>query len=109
MWWAAGVQVALRLGEGYRVIGMALGTSEANGVGEPEPGTLEADLLKSGQATFMPMPSQAPAPAPLRTGGSLNPTYFVLSPDSFSEFDALVFLPSTTYPRGAEPLSSWTG
>jgi len=44
----------------------------------------------------------------LRTGSVLNPTYYVLTPSSFNEFDALVFLPTTTYPRGAEPLSSWT-
>ncbi len=108
VWWAAGSHVGLSLGSRYRVIGMALGVSEVNRVAVPEPGTVEAHLLKNGQAMFIPVPSAQLENLPVRTGSALNPTYYVLTPSSFNEFDALVFLPTTSYPRGAEPLSSWT-
>jgi hypothetical protein len=37
----------------------------------------------------------------------VNPTYSWLTQDSFSDFEWLVFLDSTTYPLGAQPLSDW--
>jgi hypothetical protein len=52
-----------------------------------------------------------PAPeverAPARSGSTLNPTYSWLTPHSFSDFEWLVFLGSTTYPRGGPSLTSW--
>lgn len=111
-WWPAGAQLAETLGDRYAVMGMALGVSEPNGIGEPEPGTVEARLAGRG-AFFIPthrkvgLPAAELASAPVRTGSTLNPTYSPLAPGSFSEFDALVFLASTSYPRGALPLTSW--
>ena len=112
-WWPAGSQVAQALGSRYAVIAMALGVSEPNGVGEPEPGTVEARLKEAGEALFIPthrgrgLPAAELEKAPVRAGSALNPTYYTLTPGSFSEFDALVFLASTSYPRGAPPLTSW--
>jgi erythromycin esterase-like protein len=109
-WWPAGAQLAQSIGPRYAVIGMALGVSEANGVGVPEPDTVEARMMQAGRAFFIPTRRDDDmAPAPVRSGSELNPTYAPLTPDSFIDFDALVFLPSTGYPRGALPLSSWNG
>jgi hypothetical protein len=44
--------------------------------------------------------------APARSGSKLNPTYSWLTPDSFSDFEWLVLLDSTTYPRGGPSLSN---
>jgi erythromycin esterase len=108
-WPAAGSHLDLALGARYAVISMALGSSEANAVAEPEPGTIEAHLLRAGGPVFIPTRPARGLTAPVRTGSDLNPTYFTLTASSFEEFDALVFLPTTSYPRGAEPLSSWSG
>ena len=114
-WWPAGAQVAQTHGPGYAVIAMALGVSEPNGIGEPDPGTIEARLATAGDALFIPThrDSDSPVPdvqaVPVRSGSTLNPTYSVLTPGSFTEFDALVFLASTGYPRGAQPLTAWSG
>jgi erythromycin esterase len=112
-WWPAGSHLTQALGPRYAVIGMALGVSEANGVAPPEPGTLEAALAAAGGSRFLPTHrgSGPLAPgiqrAPPRSGSTANPTYSWLTPDSFSDFEWLVFLDSTTYPRGAQPLSDW--
>ncbi len=47
------------------------------------------------------------ADLPLRIRSALNPTYGPLTAESFADFEWLVFLDSTTYPRGAMPLTSW--
>ncbi|HKF16630.1 MAG TPA: erythromycin esterase family protein [Candidatus Dormibacteraeota bacterium] len=112
-WWPAGSQVAQSLGSRYAVIAMALGVSEPNRIPEPEPGTVEARLMEAGEALFIPTHREQGLPAaeletvPVRSGSSLNPTYYTLTPSTFNEFDALVFLASTSYPRGAQPLASW--
>ncbi len=54
------------------------------------------------------LPGAELATAPVRSGSTLNPTYYTLTPSRFSEFDALVFLASTSYPRRAQPLTSWS-
>ena len=54
-WWPAGAQLATRMGVRYAVIGSSLGTSEANGIGQPEAGTLEAHLTGAfGPERFIP-------------------------------------------------------
>jgi erythromycin esterase-like protein len=112
-WWPAGSQLTHALGVRYAVIGMALGQSEPNGLAPPEPGTLEASLLSAGGSLFVPTYRGlgSPAPhiesAPSRSGSSLNPTYYWLTPESFSDFEWLVFLDATSYPRGAPSLANW--
>ncbi len=113
-WWPAGAQLTEAMGNRYAVIGMALGTSEPNGIAAPEPVTLEARLAEAGGFMFIPthrgkaLPVPAIETVPARSGSTLNPTYSWLTPDSFSDFDWLVFLNSTTYPRGGPSLSNWS-
>ncbi|MDD4650886.1 MAG: hypothetical protein PHQ34_01530 [Methanothrix sp.] len=44
-WWPAGAHLSQVFGSRYAVIGTAVGVSAANGIGQPEAGTLEARLL----------------------------------------------------------------
>ena len=98
-------------GPRYAVIGSAVGVSEANGIGQPEAGTLEARLIAvPGPARFIPthkghgLPTSAIAALPTRSGSTKNTTYFALTPQSFTDFDLLVVLDSTAYNRGGPPL-----
>lgn len=110
-WWPAGAQLTATLGPRYAVIGAALGSSEANGIAQPEPGTLEALLTAAqNQAIFIPthrgqgLPTAAIAALPVRSGSTKNSTYFPLTANSLADFDCLAFLPSTSYNRGGPPL-----
>ena len=98
---AGGVARHEILGERYAVIGAGLGVSEANGIGQPEAGTLEALLTPMpGQALFIPthggqgLPATEIAALPTRSGSALNSSYMPLNAACFSEFDWLVVLPS---------------
>ena len=113
-WWPAGAQLDTMLGPRYAVIGSAVGVSEANGIGRPEPGTLEARLTSvPGPARLIPthrgqgLPVAAIADLPIRSGSTKNPTYFALAPQSFTDFDWLAVLDSTPYNRGGPPLQAW--
>jgi hypothetical protein len=92
---------------------MALGVSDDNAIAAPEPDTLEARLATVGGPLVIPTHrGAAPPPAevagmPVRSGSALNPTYGPLTPASFADFEWLVFLDATTYPRGAPPLTDW--
>ena len=99
------------LGPRYAVIGTAVGVSDANGIGQPEAGTLEARLTAvPGPGRFIPthkgqgLPASEIASLPTRSGSMKNPTYFPLTSQSFTDFDWLAFLDSTTYSRGGPPL-----
>ena len=88
-----------------------MGVSEANGIGQPEAGTLEARLTAApGPARFIPthkghgLPTAAIAALPIRSGSMKNPTYFALTPQSITDCDWLVVLDSTAYNRGGPPL-----
>lgn len=110
-WWPAGAHLREMLGSRYVVIGSALGVSEANGIAQPEPGTLEA-LLTSlpDSGVLIPtyqgqgLPGAEIATLPIRSGGLKNPSYAVLTPASFNDFDWLAVLDSTTYWRGGPVL-----
>lgn len=111
VWWPAGAQLKEMLGPRYAVIGSAVGLSAANGIGQPEAGTLEALLTAApGPARFIPthrgqgLPSAAITALPKRSGSAKNPGYFPLTPQSLTDFDWLVVLDSVTYTRGAPPL-----
>jgi erythromycin esterase len=110
-WWPAGSHLGEMFGSRYAVIGSAVGVSEANGIGQPEAGTLEARLTAvPGPARFIPthkgegLPTSAITALPTRSGSTKNPTYFALTPQSFTDFDWLVVLDSTAYSCGGPPL-----
>ena len=113
VWWPAGSHLTERFGSGYALIGMALGSSDGNGIGAPEPGTLESRLLAAGGPLFIPTHRAGDTVAvdgptlPVRSGSTRNPTYAALTADSFNDFDCIVFFDSTRYPRGAPPLTDW--
>jgi erythromycin esterase-like protein len=111
IWWPAGAHLCEMFGQRYAVIGSALGVSDANGIGQPESGTLEAQLTAvPGPARFIPtrkgqgLPTSAIAALPTRSGSMKNQTYFALTPQSFTDFDWLAVLDSTAYSRGGPPL-----
>ncbi len=110
-WWPAGSHLNTMLGPRYAVIGSGLGVSDANGIVQPEDGTLEARLTAvPGPARFIPthkghgLPTAAIVALPTRSGSMKNPTYFSLTPQSFADFDWLVVLDSTAYNRGGPSL-----
>ena len=110
-WWPVGSHLNEMFGPRYTVIGSAVGVSDANGIGQPEAGTLEAQLTAvPGPARFIPthkgqgLPTSAIEALPTRSGSMKNSTYFPLTPQSFTDFDWLVVLDSTTYNRGGPPL-----
>ncbi len=113
-WWPAGAQLHEIFGPHYAVIGSAIGISDDNGIGQPEPGTLEARLTAGpGPARFIPthqgqgLPASAITALPARSGSLKNPTYIPLTSHAFTDFDWLAVLDSTTYNRGGPPLHEW--
>ncbi|GHO59933.1 erythromycin esterase family protein [Ktedonobacter robiniae] len=110
-WWPAGAHLHEMLGSRYIVIGSAMGVSEANGIGQPEPGTLEGRLTAMpGPARFLPthrgqgLPNAEITALPTRSSSAKNPTYFALTPQSLTDFDWLAILDATTYSRGGPSL-----
>jgi erythromycin esterase len=110
-WWPVGSHLNEMFGPCYAVIGSAVGESPANGIGQPEAGTLEARLTAvPGPARFIPthkgqgLPTSEIAALPIRSGSKKNPTYFALTPQSFTDFDWLAVLDLTAYDCGGPPL-----
>jgi erythromycin esterase-like protein len=99
-WWPVGTHLKTRLGAGYAVIGSGAGVSEAHGIGQPEPGSLEAQLMAAaGPARIIPTHGGRGLPAsvenlPVRSGSPKNPTYFPFTPQSLTDFDWLLVLDS---------------
>jgi erythromycin esterase len=109
--WPAGSHLNEMFGSRYAVIGSAVGTSDANGIGRPEPGTIESKLTAvSWQALFIPthkgegLFTSEIASLPTRSGSQKNQSYKGLTSQSFTDFDWLAFLDSTAYSRGGPPL-----
>ena len=110
-WWPAGSHLKEILGERYATIGSAVGVSDANGIGQPEPGTLEALLAAlPGPGRFISprwvqeLSASQAAALPVRSGSLKNPTYFPLTAESLTDFDWLVALDGVGYCRGGPPL-----
>lgn len=100
-WWPAGAQVSEQLGPRYAVIGSAVGVSASQGIGQPEPDTLEARFAVVAQSGVL-IPThrgqgllrQAIDALPTRSGSIANSTYFPLTSKSIRDFDWLVVLNS---------------
>jgi erythromycin esterase-like protein len=102
-WWPAGAQMGTLLGPRYAVIGTGVGTSEMQGIAQPETGSVEAILTAApGPARFIPthrsrvFDAAAVAAIPARTGGAKNPGYFPFNARSLSDFDWLAVFDSIT-------------
>jgi erythromycin esterase len=113
-WWPAGAHLDRTLGDRFAVIGSTVGVSEENGIGQPEAGTFEARLAVGPEAMrFIPthkglgILAEEIANVPIRTGSVKNPTYFPLTAQSFTDFEWLAIVNSTTYQRGGPPLQAW--
>jgi erythromycin esterase-like protein len=101
-WWPAGAYLQEMFGQRYAVIGSAVGVSDADGIGQPQAGTLEARLTAvPGPALFIPthkgqgLAASAIAALPTRSGSTKNTknsTYFALTSQSFTDFDWLAVL-----------------
>jgi erythromycin esterase len=111
IWWPAGAQLSEIFGPRYAVIGTAVSVFDANGIGKPETGTLEARLTAvPGPVRFIPthkvqgLAVSAITSLPTRSGSMKNPTYFPLTLQSFTDFDWLAVLDSSAYSRGGPPL-----
>jgi erythromycin esterase len=112
VWWPAGAHLNAIYGPRYAVIGSAVGVSDANGIGRPEAGTLEARLTaRPGPARFIAtyqgqgLPASEIAALPIRSGSTINSSYVApLTPQSFTDFDWWAVLDSTAYTRGGPPL-----
>lgn len=110
-WWPAGAHLSQVFGRKYAVIGTAVGVSAANGIGQPEAGTLEARLLSvPGPVRLIATDrgrglaeSEMQALA-VRSASTLNSTYFPLTAQSFTDFDALAVLDRMEYCRGGPEL-----
>jgi erythromycin esterase len=101
-WWPVGSHLNETFGRRYAVIGSALGVSDVNGIGQPEPGTLEALLTAVPEpARFIAthkgqeLPTSTITALPIRSSSVKNPTYFPLTTQSFTDFDWLAVLDSS--------------
>jgi erythromycin esterase len=111
-WWPAGAHLNEIFGQSYAVIGTAVAVSDANGIGQPEEGTLEARLTAvPGPGRFIPthkgvgLIASEIAGLPVRSASKLNPTYFALTPQSFNDFDWLAVQDDAKYARGGPQLT----
>lgn len=105
IWWPVGAHLHTMFGRRYVVIGSAVGSSPAHGIGQPEAGTLEARLTSTpGPVRFIPthqgqgLPAEEVATLPLRSGSQKNRSYTEsLGAQSFTDFDWLAVLDTTAY------------
>lgn len=115
IWWPVGSHLHELFGRRYAVIGSAVGSSPANGIGQPEAGTLEAWFTSTpGPVRFIPthqgqgLPAEEIAALPIRSGSKKNGSYEPLGAQSFTDFDWFAVLDTTAYNRGGPPLEGWS-
>ncbi|GHO46006.1 erythromycin esterase family protein [Ktedonospora formicarum] len=116
IWSPAGAHLHEMFGRSYVIIGSAIGESPTNGIGQPEAGALEALLTSTpGPGRFIPtaqgqgLPAEEIAALPIRSGSKKNGSYVEpLNAQSFTNFDWLAVLDTTTYNRGGPSLEDWS-
>jgi erythromycin esterase-like protein len=97
-WWPAGSHLKSRLDIRYAVIGSGIGSSGTHGIGEPQPGTLEAELATGAGPVTMIFTEQGKSfssdftgKIPVRSGSTINSGYFPLNQNSITEYDWIAF------------------
>ncbi|HEY0753517.1 MAG TPA: erythromycin esterase family protein [Ktedonobacteraceae bacterium] len=104
-WWPVGSHLHEMFGRRYAVIGSDVGSSPANGIGQPEAGTLEARFTSApGPVRFIPthqgqgLPAEEITALPMRSGSKKNGSYMEpLGAQSFTDFDWLAVLNTATH------------
>ncbi|TYB68763.1 erythromycin esterase family protein [Nonomuraea sp. PA05] len=96
-WWSAGAIIAARLGTGYAFLASGLGAVRHQGLGDPDPGTVEGVLAAlPGQRYLVDsrMLASALEGAKLtqRTDTADNYGYFPLDPDQLGATDGIIFV-----------------
>jgi erythromycin esterase-like protein len=98
-WWPAGAHLKHLLGSRYAVIGAGIGAAAAQGIAAAEAGTLEGRLSCTVEGTqfvatrgVRRLASCAISELPTRSGSSSNSSYFPFTPDSLTDFDALLVM-----------------
>src|SRR6266487_891777 len=105
IWWPVGSHLHELFGRRYAVIGSAVGSSPANGIDQPEAGTLEARFTSApGPVRFIPthqgqgLPTEEMAALPIRSSSKKNRSYVEpLGAQSFTDFDWFAVLDTTAY------------
>src|SRR5260370_10344047 len=99
IWWPGGSHLHELFGRRYAVIGSAVGSSPANGIGQPEAGTLEARFTSApGPVRFIPThqgqghPPEEIAALPIRSGSKKKGSYEPLNSHSSPDFDRFAHL-----------------
>ncbi len=100
IWCPVGSHLHELFGRHYVVIGSAVGSSPANGIGQPEAGTLEARFTSvPGPVRFIPthqgLPASEIAALPIRSGSQKNRSYEPLGAQSFTDFEWFAVLDTT--------------
>jgi hypothetical protein len=116
IWWPVGSHLTEIFGRRYAVIGSAVGESPANGIGQPEAGTLEARFTSApGPVRFIPtyqgqgLPAEEMMALPIRSGSKKNGSYLEpLNAQSFTDFDWFAILDTAAYTRGGPSLEGWS-
>ena len=115
IWWPVGSHLHELFGRRYAVIGSAVGSSPANGIGQPEAGTLEARFTSApGPVRFIPthqgqgLPTEEMAALPIRSGSQKNRSYEPLNSQSFTDFDWFAVLDTTAYNGWWPFLEGWS-
>lgn len=96
-WWSAGAITSARLGTGYAFLASALGAVRHQGLGDPDPGTVEGVLATlPGERHVVDSRLLAAAVKDLaparRTDAAANHGYFPLDPAHLGETDGIVFV-----------------
>lgn len=96
-WWSAGAITSARLGTGYAFLASALGAVRHQGLGDPDPGTVEGVLAAlPGERHVVDSRLLAAAVKDLaparRTDVAANHGYFPLDPAHLGETDGIVFV-----------------
>lgn len=102
-WEPGGVRLDAEFGPRYVTIATAVGESAENGIGEPEAGTLESLLTRSGApVALIPthrgrgLPLDTLNALPARSGSTKNWSYSALSPHHVEDFDWLLTFDAVT-------------